>query len=147
MAYIVLTQHYITSQKTGEATISESHESFAPNTAPSRRGRHRSAAAGRSDKADLGFPLAQREERFYPRTRLQGGSGTRRCHRVTHRQPPSRVFTRAGDRPSAKRRRAVASSQHTIVVGSLSTRRSTLATTIVEPQHTKEGPRWSHHAG
>jgi hypothetical protein len=42
----------------GEATISKSHEAFAPNTAPSRRGRHQSAAAGRSDKADLGFPLA-----------------------------------------------------------------------------------------
>jgi hypothetical protein len=82
----ILTQHSPASQKSGEATNSESHKTLSANTAPSRRGRRRNAVAGRSDKADLGLPLAQRGERSDPRTRLQGGSGTRRCHRGPHQQ-------------------------------------------------------------
>jgi hypothetical protein len=45
---------------TGEATISNCHKALRTNTAPSRRERRRSAAASRSDKSDLGFPLAWR---------------------------------------------------------------------------------------
>jgi hypothetical protein len=56
----ILTQHNLASHKSGEATNSESHKTLSANAAPSRRGRRRKAAAGRSDKADLGFPLAQR---------------------------------------------------------------------------------------
>lgn len=42
--------------------------SLAAKTAPSRRGRRCCAAAARSGKSDLGFPLASRVERLGPKT-------------------------------------------------------------------------------
>jgi hypothetical protein len=102
-----LTQHNTALQKTGEATISESHKTPVANTSPSRRGRHRSIAAGRSNKMDLGFPLTQSGGQLGPRTRLQGGSGTRRCHRGPHRQ--RRTGFSPGRRPHSSETETVGS--------------------------------------
>jgi hypothetical protein len=99
-----ISQHITTQPRNREATISESHEALAANTAPPRRKRRRSAPAGRSDKADLGFPLAQRGGAARPKTTLPRSKWHPRVSPWSASAPPSWVFTRVEDHTLAKQR-------------------------------------------
>jgi hypothetical protein len=140
-----LTQHPQPRRRPARPPSPRATKPPAANTTPSRRGRRRSAAASRSNKMDLGFPLTQKGERSGsdPRTRLQGGSGTRKCHRGPHQQRREKGFHPAGGRTPAERRQEVACIKNTTTEGNLSMRRSTSTTTAGvpnTPRRDQDGP-------
>jgi hypothetical protein len=125
------------------ATISKSHETPAANTSPSRRGRRRSAAVGRSNKTDLRFPLATSgrgdstqehasKEEVAPAgvIMVRNGSAEQGFH------PGKKPHPGKTEMDSGKR------SANTTEAGSLSTRRSMPTTSAAAPSAPGR-PRWS----
>jgi hypothetical protein len=111
---------------------------------PSRRGRRRSAGAGRSNKMDLGFPVAQKRERAALTQEHASKEGVTPAGVTVVRISNAEQGFHPDRRPHpAKRRQAVACIKNTAAEGNLSTRRSTSTTTAgvpSTPRRDRDGP-------